>query len=89
MVAIMTITFPEFINFLNAKYPFPQNKHGLTHNSALAATTSNPCYEAWSLKDKSVHVYWDGEYVCHGGLTWSVESITDEIDSGWWTVSNV
>jgi len=82
----MTVTFPEFMDFLHAKYPFPENKHNLTHNSSLSATASNPCYEAWNLKDKPIHVYWNGEYVCYGNLTWDVESITDEIDNGWWIV---
>ncbi len=85
----MTVTFPEFISFLNELYPFPENKYNLTNGSLIMATQENPCYVAWDLQNKHVHVYWNGEYVCHGSLTWSIESITEEIDSGWWTIDSL
>ena len=61
----------------------PENRHGLKNGTKIVATQPYPFFQVEH--GEELALLWDGEYVRHGGLTWSVESISNEIDHGLWT----
>jgi hypothetical protein len=63
---------------------FPQNRLELVNGSILRAKETMP-YLGLS-KGQGLCIFWNGEYVQCGGLTWSVEKLCNEIERGVWQI---
>ncbi len=65
--------------------PFPDNERGLENGTVLKTTGDMPQV---NLRDGQMFaVYWDGEYVRACGMTWLIETLTDEINAGFWQLA--
>lgn len=64
----------------------PQNKHGLQQMSNLIAQKDYPFFGL--SQSESFPVFYDKQYIRYSGLTWDIEGLTNEIDLGYWQVSN-
>lgn len=62
----------------------PANRHNLKNGSKIVAANAYP-FLGISEGDE-LALLWDGEFVRYGGLTWSTESICNEIDNGLWRI---
>ena len=65
--------------------PMPDNRHGLKNGTKLVATQTYSFFQI--AEGEEIALWWDGEYVRHDGLTWSIESISNEIDHDCWKVA--
>lgn len=73
-------------DFLRSEgHEFPENRHNLTNGSLLRSVEAM----SWAglEKDQVFAIHFDGEYIRAGGLTWGVDQICNEIDTGIWEVS--
>lgn len=62
----------------------PANRHNLKSGSKITAAQAYPFLGI--AEDEEIRLLWDGEYVRYMGLTWSVESMCNEIDHGLWVI---
>ena len=62
----------------------PANRYDLNNGTKIVATQDYPFFEMQ--KGDEILLWWDGEYIRHGGLTWSVESMCNELDNGLWEI---
>ncbi len=62
----------------------PANRYNLNNGTKIVATKDYPFFEMQ--KGDEILLWWDGEYIRHGGLTWSVESMCNELDNRLWEI---
>jgi len=81
----------EFYNVMSEYFietfgEIPENKYGLRQMSNLIAQNDCPFF---NLKNGDMFpIFFDKQYIRYSGLTWDIESLTKEIDTGLWRVDN-
>lgn len=65
---------------------FPANSAGLQRGTILEATHPTVGQLGMTVGDK-IPIGFDGEYICCGPFTWSIEQLTDEIVMGVWKIA--
>lgn len=65
---------------------FPTNRHGLVNGSYIEVVHQDVTRQMGLEIGKQIPLGWTGEYVRHGGFTWDVDQLCDEIDAGYWKV---
>jgi len=64
--------------------PFPHNNKGLDNGTTLAATSDMPWFGI--NVGQQFGIFWDGEFIRAGGLSWSIDGLSKEIDAGYWEI---
>ena len=64
----------------------PENKYGLRQMSNLIAQNDYLFFDM--RKGDMFPIFYDKQYIRYSGLTWDIESLTNEIDHGLWKVDN-